>query len=110
MKKKITVEQLTALLKTTFADIDSGRHCWIQLGEDIWFCGEPEDDDQGNGILCCYLTDKIDSFGYMFGELLCDCGIVHAEDECEDVARYALQTAEEIANVAKHGNKAPAGV
>lgn len=91
-------DDLASLLKETIADIDNGRHCWCQLPSGNWFCTEDDDDEDGNGMLCCYINEKVDSMGYPFGEMLVDCGIVKDESDADDVARYAFKCDRELAD------------
>lgn len=90
------VTELANLLKRTIADIDNGRHCWCQMPSGNWFCTEDEDDEDGKGMLCCYINEKVDSLGYPYGEMLVNCGIVKDESDAEDVAEYAFECDAEI--------------
>ena len=91
-------KELSDLLKRTIAGIDRGMHCWCQLPSGNWFCTEDEDGDDGKGILCCYINEKTDSLGYPMGEMLVDCGIVHDESECDEIAKYAFECDAELAD------------
>ena len=86
---------LANLLKSTLKDIDQGKHCWCQLPSGNWFCTEPEEED-GKGILCCFINEKIDSLGYPSGKILVDLGCVCDESDCDDMAEYAFDTDEEF--------------
>lgn len=90
-KKTTTEERLAARLKKAIAGIDLGMHCWSRLPSGRWFCTEDADGEGGKGILHCYINERVDSCGYPAGEMLADCGIVHDESECDDVAAYVLQ-------------------
>jgi len=92
----ITVEELTELLAETIADIDNGRHCWCQMPSGNWFCTEDEDDDDGKGMLCCYINERVDFLGYPYGDMLVFCGIVKDVSDCADIAAYAFSCDKEI--------------
>ena len=98
-------KELSDLLKRTIAEIDRGMHCWCQLPSGNWFCTEDEDGDDGKGILCCYINERTDSLGYPMGEMLVDCGIVHDESECDDVAAYAFKCDAELMDKDEDNNR-----
>jgi hypothetical protein len=81
---------LEKLLKDTFKNIDEGMHCWCQLPSGNYFTTE-DDDNNGQGVLYCYINEKVDALGYPSGKMLCDLGTVADENDCHDIAKYALE-------------------
>lgn len=88
-------KQLEKLLKDTFKNIDEGMHCWCQLPSGNYFTTE-DDDNNGQGVLYCYINEKVDALGYPSGKMLCDLGTVADENDCHDIAKYALECDAEL--------------
>lgn len=84
------VKQLEKLLKDTFKHIDEGMHCWCQLPSGNYFTTQDEDED-GKGVLRCYINERVDALGYPAGKMLCDLGSVSDENDCKAIAEYAFE-------------------
>lgn len=86
---------LEKILKDTFKNINEGRHCWCQLPSGNYFTTEDVDDD-GKGILDCFITERVDNLGYPAGKMLVDLGSVSDENDCKSIAEYAFQCDEDL--------------
>lgn len=92
-----TADELADLLKRTIVDVDNGRHCWCKLPSGNWFCTEDADED-GKGVLHCYINTEADALGYPSGEMLCDVGTVEGEADAQALADYAFECDAEISD------------
>jgi hypothetical protein len=70
-------------------------HCWCQLPSGNYFTTE-DIDDNGKGILACYINERVDNLGYPAGKMLVDLGTITDINDCKSIAEYAFQCDEEL--------------
>lgn len=99
-------KDLEKMLKNTFKDVDKGKHCWCQLPSGNYFTTEDKDED-GQGVLYCYINEKVDAMGYPSGKMIEDLGAMKDENDAKSIAEYVFKCdenrkiASELKNIAK---------